>query len=128
MRNGKQVVINMNEPGAGSKFFKTTSERVGYGRERQVALDMNSLTERDQKKATEKIASKTNVITDFSMNSGTKKKFLVKPPATKKIVEEEESDFSLGGLLKILLIIGIILVLVLLLGGQALQLSKSWEK
>lgn len=128
VQNGKKVVIDMNEPGTGSKYFKTTTENLGGGRERQVTLGMSSLSERERRELSEKIASKRTVVADNSFNSPQKKKIRVTKPAAKTVIENEESDISIGGLLKIFLIVGIILVIVLLLGGQALQLSKSWEK
>jgi competence protein ComGC len=47
-------------------------------------------------------------------------------PAKQK--EMEDKGFSAGELLRILLIVGIVIIILVFFGGQAMQISKSWEK
>lgn len=48
-----------------------------------------------------------------------------KPAKADQTIEDEEMTF--GNFLRIIIIAGILIALFVLLGGQALQLSKSWE-
>ncbi len=45
-----------------------------------------------------------------------------------EMVEKAESEFSLGSLFRVFLIIILLIIMFVFFGGQALQISKSWEK
>lgn len=63
---------------------------------------------------------------DFNLR---KAKFRLQVPEQRKVAGEVKMDsMSLGDILKYLIIGGIIIVLFLFLGGQAMQIKKSWQK
>ncbi|MNL36311.1 hypothetical protein D3C87_1583850 [compost metagenome] len=56
------------------------------------------------------------------------KKMAVKKPEPKTQVEAEESGFTIGNFIRIIFIAALVIALVIFIGGQALQMSKSFEK
>ncbi len=58
-----------------------------------------------------------------------KPSFALDVPESKKMgADDKKPGFQFGILIKILLIAGIVIAIFLLLGGQALQIKKSWQK
>jgi hypothetical protein len=86
----------------------------------------------DKQKAKEERA----VIGKAKKNSKAKGGKNLRKPAFKLAVPEPKSfapddeapGFTLGTLFKLLLIAGIVIAIFLFLGGQALQIKKSWQK
>lgn len=55
--------------------------------------------------------------------------FILDVPEAKKVADDDlGSGFNFGTFIKILLIFGIIIAIVIFLGGQAMQIKKSWQK
>ena len=58
-----------------------------------------------------------------------KAKFNITPPEPKGPKSTVDiGGFSFGKILKFLIIAGIIIAIIVFLGGQALQIKKSWQK
>lgn len=86
----------------------------------------------DEKKKEEKKAkSKKAKLT--RKDSGTSKlrvsKFKLDVPEKRKVASVQQSEgFTFGVFIKFMLIAGIVIAIVVFLGGQALQIKKSWQK
>lgn len=114
------------------KFFKggNNGETVIYitRRNNKIPVNGNLISEMDKrklKKAESNIRTMASVEQDFK--SG-KKKFVIKEKARTETEIEAKVSFSISNIFRILLIIVIIGAIVLFVGGQAMQISKSWEK
>ena len=91
-------------------------------------MSVSDLSEDERKKIKKQEPKVPRIVASGENFSKVKQKFIVKPPPAKVFLDKEDEPFSLGNIFRILFIVAIVVVLVLLIGGQALQLSKSWEK
>ncbi|BEV70137.1 hypothetical protein Bb109J_c3557 [Bdellovibrio bacteriovorus] len=125
---GKVVEIALEGGGSGGFFRGSSGGSYGPrpGKTRSVAI--SGLTEMERKKLEKKAngEGKASIVTGESLTPPVKKLAVKKPPV--KTFEKEEEPFTIGNFIRILFIVAIILALVVFLGGQALQMSKSFEK
>lgn len=125
---GRVVEIALDGGGSGS-FFRGSNGGTYSGsgvKKRSVAI--SGMTEMERKRL-EKAANgegRATIVTGESIKPPVKK-LAVKPPVVQTF-EKEEEPFTIGNFIRILFITAIIIALVLLIGGQALQMSKSFEK
>ena len=125
----KSVVIAVNGSES-DKFFRgpVTSQIGGSSGKRKTTVNLSDMSDDERKKIKKTEPKSPRIIASGENFSKPKQKFVVNPPKPKPIIEVEDKPFEIGYYFKILLIACIIIVLVLLIGGQALRLSKSWEK
>jgi hypothetical protein len=129
--SGESKASQVPVPLAESKFYKVTnigSTSYSYGKVLRVTgLTGLLAAEREKIKKREAKISKAGAMEsgdDRSQN----KKMVVKAP-TRKVAEEEQAQpMTFGKLFRIFLILIIIVAIVVFIGGQAMQISKSWEK
>lgn len=100
------------------------STSLSWGRNYSMVDEKLSTAYLKQKKPKE---SKKEQSAD--LESETRARKVVKVPLGKEKKEEvvEEDPFDLGNLFRYLIIAAIVLAIIIFLGGQALQISKSWE-
>lgn len=99
------------------------------GRRARMTLDRRFIAEEEKEQLQKELPLKTRIAENESgstlrpkvMNYEARK-------AAAKVVDIEDEGFSLGAFLRLLLVVLIVIALVLLIGGQAVQISKSWEK
>lgn len=126
-KNEKVVEINL-EGGGSSSFFKnnTSAGRRVQGRKtRYVAL--TGLTDAEKKKLERKADGSGSRTVVGEGIAPPPKKTAVKPPELKTELPPEE-PMTIGNFIRIIFIAAIIIALVIFVGGQALQMSKSFEK
>ena len=132
--------LKLNNSSQANKDSKEKSNEATLGigvrggrrivRRRVMMLDEEYFTE-DEKKKKEKTVNKGKQITKGkgSVSNLRKPRFDLKlPEPPKPEVEDKGLKFSFGFFLKFLIIAGIIISIFLFLGGQVLQIKKSWQK
>ena len=126
----------------GNKKSDSKSESSGLSFRRRNRGGASALTEdvydvdeeyitEEEKQKKEKIISGSSKIRKKGegVSQMRKARFDMKVPDFRKMKEEsEDPGFSFGFLFKILIIAGILIAIFIFLGGQALQIKKSWEK
>lgn len=126
--SGKVVEIALDGGGAGG-FFKG-STGGGYVRPARkiTAVGITGLTEDEKKKLAKKAegGGKQMVVQDGL--TPPVKKIAVKKPEPKPQIEAEEQGFTIGNFIRFLFIAALVIALVIFIGGQALQMSKSFDK
>ncbi len=130
--------LNNNAQGGDDSKEKSNETTLGVGvrggrrivRRRVMMLDEEYFTE-DEKKKKEKTVNKGKQITKGkgSVSNLRKPRFDLKlPEPPKPEVEDKGLKFSFGFFLKFLIIAGIVIGIFFFLGGQVLQIKKSWQK
>jgi hypothetical protein len=123
-QNDKVTLVGLS--GTESKFF-TRNIASAAVTNRKTIIEMSSLSENEKKKIQSQNRSSTKIIA-LDSNQSLNKKILIKPQDEKIKALPEEKGMTFGNYLRIIFIICIIILLVILLGGQALQISKGWQK
>lgn len=125
---GKVVEIALEGGGSGGFFRGSSGGSYGPRPVKTRSVAISGLTEAERKKLEKKSngEGKASIVTGESLTPPVKKLAVKKPPA--QTFEKEEEPFTIGNFIRILFIVAIILALVVFLGGQALQMSKSFEK
>lgn len=93
--------------------------------DRKLAIGLAGLTE-DEKKKLERKSEANRTIASGESFATTNKKVSIKKPEP-KVVEQAEEPMTFGSFFKYLLIAAIIIALVVVLGGQALNISNSGD-
>lgn len=124
---GKTSVLPMGEGGG---FYNFAGGRHRGGRTtRYIALTGELYEEVKKKQKRQNQTQSTPVPREFETGMMKQKKREVAPPPPRPPeVDTEFNRFDVSKYLKYFLIAAIIIVILVLIGGQALQLSKSWEK
>lgn len=125
---GKVVEIALDGGGSGSFFRGSNGASYGGSGVKKRSVALSGMTDMERKRL-EKAANgegRATIVTGESIKSPVKK-LAVKPPVVQNF-EKEEEPFTIGNFIRIIFIAAIIIALVLLIGGQALQMSKSFEK
>lgn len=125
-----QAIKDASGLGAGS-----SDASAGGGRGRRIVrkriihLGEEYLT-KDAKKKKDKVVSRGKPKKKNGKSSSLRKATfeLELPKPKRKLAEADLDGFSFGFFIKFLLIAAIIIALLLFLGGQALQIKKSWQK
>lgn len=114
-----------------SKFSSSGVYGSNFGGQGKIikTTDDSFLSPNDKEKI-KKEKSKTNKIgtVESEESLGKQKKLLLKPPERKITNEEEDKPWTFGKFIRYLVIIAILIAIVLFILGQAVQISKSWEK
>ena len=99
-------------------------------KKRIIYLGDSYLTEDAKKKKKNPVISKGKQSEKAETVSNLRQpKFTLKLPEERALASEDDnSGFSFGTLLKFLLIGGILIAIFIFLGGQAVQIKKSWQK
>lgn len=113
---------------SGNGFFKTSNvDRYNSRSRKTTSLAISGMTVAEQKK----LLKKENLSTRIVATDGpgvAQKKTSVKPPEPKGDPTPPDTPFTIGNFMRMLLIIAIILAIIVFVGGQVLQMSKSYEK
>jgi len=126
--NDKSVVISLNEGTGSSRFFKIRTIASNQSTNKRAILDMGNMSEKEKEKLKAEPKGAPRVIASEGTVQKQNRKIIIKPQVEKPKVEKEEKAMSFGNYFRIFFMICIIILLVILLGGQALQISKGWEK
>ncbi|MCM2282871.1 MAG: hypothetical protein NDI61_13610 [Bdellovibrionaceae bacterium] len=129
-----QLAGNSNEAPKALELAKRRSNSVGevdpnQGRVNRMSLDRRFFSDRELE-ARGKEKPIMTLVNEAESGSTLRPK-VTSFEARRKVAAKEddnEESIGIGGILRILLIIAIVVILFLLIGGQALQISKSWEK
>jgi hypothetical protein len=134
-RPAKQNVNNNQQLGDEKGLGSGTSDGGASGGGRRIVnkkiiyLGDNYLTADALKKKERKVSIGKKSKGEREMMNLRKARFELQVPESKRpLATEEKQGFSFALLIKILLIGGILIVLFIFLGGQALQIKKSWQK
>lgn len=125
---GKTVEIALDGGGSGSFFRSNTGGGSVVRRQKTRSVAITGMTDMERKKLEKKAngEGKTNIVAGEGVKQPVKKLVVKEPP--KQTFEKEEEPFTIGNFIRILFIAAIIIAIVLFVGGQALQMSKSFEK
>lgn len=127
---GRRIEIALEGGGSGGYFRSSSSgSRGGYRREKYVAIT-GAMAQEIAKKNQPAERTRATVVSESGGASKRPTKLALRKPADDKKQDEdmEVAGLDISQIVKFILIAGIIIVLVVLIGGQAMQLSKSWEK
>lgn len=128
-KDGKKIENALDGEDGGNGFF---SSRNGQGSDRRLdkyrAITGVEAEEVKKRKGTEK-NRRTNVAGESGPGLPAKKIAIKKPEKKERgPADDEVKTLDITEIVKYILIAGILIIIVVLLGGQAYQLSKSWEK
>lgn len=123
---GKIVEITLDNKGQ-SHFSSKNVGSFTVPSSKTKALGLAGLTEAEREKIIKKSegGGRLTFASDGIGNSS--KKTLVKKPEIKTVTEKEQ-PFTIGNFMRYLLIAAIVIALLIFIGGQALQMSKSFDK
>jgi hypothetical protein len=114
--------------GSGSGFFKSSNvDRYNSRTPKTMSLSVAAMSAAEQKKLAKKEKTSSRIIATDGPGVPLKKTS-VKPPEPKTEPPPPDTPFTIGNFMRMLLIIAIILAIVVFVGGQVLQMSKSYEK
>ncbi|MNJ91138.1 hypothetical protein D3C87_87830 [compost metagenome] len=125
---GKTIEIALEGGGSGGFFAGRNGATYARPAGKTKAIGLTGLTDEDKKKLEKKEIAGRQTIAAGEGFASASKKTIVKPPEAKAEVGEEEKAFTIGNFIRYLFIAAIIIALVIFIGGQALQMSKSFEK
>ncbi len=129
INDGKSVEVGSAALPA-SKYYKFVNHGGGYEQGKVIqAQGMGGLlaAEKEKLKRRESKVSKAGTL-ETSDDIGKPKKLVIKPPERKIAVEKEDEPWSFSKLIRFAIIAMILIAIFVFLSGQALQISKSWEK
>lgn len=127
---GKRIEVALEGGGAGSYFRSANGGgRGGFRREKYVAI-IGAVSQEIAKKNQAREKMRSTVVNEGGLSSRRNAKLPLRKPTndTKPEDDSQVASLDISQIVKIILIAGIIIVLLVLIGGQAMQLSKSWEK
>lgn len=114
------------------KFFKggNNAQTIIYITKRTTKMGVagNLISEQDKRKIKKSETTVRTVAGAEVEMKATKRKITMKDREKKETIEQAGASYSLSNIFRILLIIVIVGTLLLFVGGQAMQISKSWEK
>lgn len=126
-----EKITELEEINKGNGYYRirrSSSSSVQQGRiVGSVNIDQLSIVEKEKIKRKAERA-KSVVIMEQGQDGRNVKKLLIKPPDKKSQIEEKEEPWGFGKLIRMLIIAAIILAILLFILGQAVQISKAWEK
>ncbi len=125
--DGKTTEIAIDDSGGG--FFKgSTGSSYAVQSRKKSYVAITGLTEEERKKITKKPEPRGAPLIVSEGLGAAPKKTAVKPPPAREVAQEKEEGFTIGNFIRIIFIAAIIIALVLFIGGQALQMSKSFNE
>ncbi len=125
-----------NSSNQGGFDSKSAEGRSGGGRgqtrrrKRIIYLGENYMSKEAKEKKDQAVLGKAKAKKDASGAGSLRKPTmaLAVPEPKKMSISSSDSGMSFGNFIKFLIIAGIVIAIVLLLGGQAMQIKKSWQK
>lgn len=129
LNDGKTIEVASAVPKA-TKYYKFVNNGAGYAPNKVIQVQgVGGLlaAEKEKLKKRESKVSKAGVL-ETAEDLGRPKKLAIKPPERKVAAEREEEPWSFGKLIRFAIIAMILIAIFVFLSGQALQISKSWEK
>ncbi len=133
----RQRMSSQSDSSSKSGFESNSSEGSLRGRggrtirrKKVIYLGESYLSEKEKKKRGSSTLGKAQKAKKGGGPSGLRKPtFALEVPKAKNINQDEMSTgFNFATLIKFMLIAGILIAIFLFLGGQAMQIKKSWEK
>lgn len=126
MAAGKVVEITLDNGGGGGFFRSSSNNSAAVRRARkETYVGIAGLSESERKKLEKKAEGTSRMVTVGQGMEPPPKKTTVKPPEPKAAVQSEDESFTIGGFVRYLFIAAIVIALLLLIGGQAMQMSKE---
>jgi hypothetical protein len=126
--SGKVIEIALDGKGAGG-FFKGSTGGGYTAPSRKVrAVGMTGISEDEKKKLAKKADGGSKIVSTSDGRMPASKKSLVKKPQPKNDFASEDEPMTIGNFIRFLFIAALVIALLLFIGGQALQMSKSFEK
>lgn len=117
--------------GGGNDYFGSSSRGFANQRRSRYVAITGAMAEEVAKKNKNREKTKITVPKEVSIGGqGGTKKLALQPPEhqDRQLASDDIASLDISQIIKFILIAGIILILVILIGGQMLSLSKSWEK
>lgn len=126
--NSKVIEIALDGGGAGGFFKGSTGGGYTAPARKVRAVGMSGFSEEEKKKLAKKAdgSGKTIRLSDGRMPAS--KKTAVKKPEAKPDFVADDEPMTIGNFIRFLFIAALVIALLLFIGGQALQMSKSFEK
>lgn len=126
---GSQKVVEIASDGSGGNSFfgSNRSSRTIVRERKSMAIGIAGLTEAERKKLEKKTSGGGATMVIAEGPAPAPKKTLLKPPEVKAALPEEE-PLTVGNFIRYLFIAALVIALVIFIGGQALQMSKSYDK
>ena len=109
-------------------FGADLSSRNLNGRKRKIEMNRSFFAQEEQQEQKDKAPARMQKKSANGDSEQRPTRMKASTPKPKVQDEGKEQQWSLGELLRIMIILAIIIAIFFLVGGQALQLSKSWEK
>jgi hypothetical protein len=126
--NSKVIEIALDGGGAGGFFKGSTGGGYSAPARKVRALGRAGFSEDEKKKLAKKADGGSKVLKLSDGRMPASKKTAVKKPAAKAEFVSDEEPMTLGNFIRFLFIAALVIALLLFIGGQALQMSKSFEK
>lgn len=126
--NSKVIEIALDGGGAGGFFKGSTGGGYTPPARKVRAVGITGISEEEKKKLAKKAdgSAKISKISDGRMPAS--KKTQVKKPEAKAEFVPDDEPMTIGNFIRFLFIAALVIALLLFIGGQALQMSKSFEK
>ena len=122
------IEIALDGNGAGGFFKGSTGGGYTPPARKVRAVGITGLSEDEKKKLAKKADGGNKVIKLSDGRMPASKKSLVKKPEAKAAIEADDEPMTIGNFIRFLFIAALVIALLLFIGGQALQMSKSFEK
>lgn len=126
--NSKVIEIALDGGGAGGFFKGSTGGGYTAPARKVRAVGMSGFSDEEKKKLAKKAegGGKTIKLSDGRIPAS--KKTQVKKPEAKADFVGDDEPMTIGNFIRFLFIAALVIALLLFIGGQALQMSKSFEK
>ncbi|MFP5518427.1 MAG: hypothetical protein ACLGGX_00865 [Bdellovibrionia bacterium] len=128
----KTIEIEVSAPGAGSGRFYSSgggSDSTSSRTERFITGEVVSDFDQRRLAAQNKQNETAGMVVGENEQARAPKKIAINPPKREvSSLDDEEEEFTIGNFIRILIIAGIIIAIVIFVGGQILQMSKSFSK
>lgn len=126
--NSKVIEIALDGNGAGGFFRGSTGGGYTPPARKVRAVGITGISEEEKKKLAKKADGSGKVIRMSDGRMPASKKTQVKKPEAKPEFVADDEPMTIGNFIRFLFIAALVIALLLFIGGQALQMSKSFEK
>ncbi|MNK85018.1 hypothetical protein D3C87_1048860 [compost metagenome] len=126
--NSKVIEIALDGGGAGGFFKGSTGGGYTAPARKVRAVGMSGFSEEERKKLAKKAEGTGKMIRLSDGRMPASKKTAVKKPEAKPDFVADDEPMTIGNFIRFLFIAALVIALLLFIGGQALQMSKSFEK
>ncbi|MGZ3774924.1 MAG: hypothetical protein ACXVCY_01185 [Pseudobdellovibrionaceae bacterium] len=125
--NGKVIEIALDGKGSNSFFKGSSGNAYTPSSQKSIYVPLTGLSEEEKKKIKKKTEGGSRMIATADGLAASPKKIAVKKPQIKTVIPDDE-PMTIGNFMRYLLIAAIVIALLVFIGGQALQMSKNFEK